>query len=143
MPISHFYRTLPPAALLAAVLLSGAACNKSTSPPPELAHSADAPATAVPASSSTDATGGEKLFLDHCARCHGERGVGTNQGPPLVHKIYEPNHHPDAAFYRAAAQGVRAHHWQFGDMPAVGADHDQVTAIIGYVRALQREAGIF
>ncbi|MCI0366029.1 MAG: cytochrome c [Phycisphaerales bacterium] len=86
---------------------------------------------------------GAAAFNANCARCHGERGVGTPQGPPLVHKIYEPNHHGDAAFQRAAAMGVRAHHWQFGDMPKVStvtpADVDE---IIQYVRWLQRQAGI-
>jgi mono/diheme cytochrome c family protein len=86
---------------------------------------------------------GEAKFKASCAKCHGERGVGTTQGPPLVHKIYEPNHHGDAAFQRAAANGVRAHHWGFGDMPKVeGVTSADVTEIIGYVRWLQREAGI-
>lgn len=87
---------------------------------------------------------GEAAFNANCARCHGERGVGTSQGPPLVHKIYEPNHHGDAAFQRAAAMGVRAHHWQFGDMPRVSTVVPaEVDEIIKYVRWLQRQAGIF
>lgn len=87
---------------------------------------------------------GESAFNANCARCHGERGVGTSQGPPFVHKIYEPNHHGDAAFQRAAMMGVRAHHWQFGDMPKIptvtSADVDE---IIKYVRWLQRQAGVY
>ena len=62
---------------------------------------------------------GEKKFNASCSRCHGLHGKGTNNGPPLVHKIYEPNHHGDFAFQRAAAQGVRAHHWKFGNMPKI------------------------
>lgn len=86
---------------------------------------------------------GETKFKANCAKCHGERGIGTSQGPPLVHKIYEPNHHGDAAFQRAAANGVRAHHWQFGDMPKIdGVMPDDVDQIIKYVRWLQRQAGI-
>lgn len=86
---------------------------------------------------------GEAKFKAFCARCHGERGVGTALGPPLVHKIYEPNHHGDAAFQRAAATGVRAHHWSFGDMPKIeGVTPADVTEIIAYVRWLQRQAGI-
>jgi mono/diheme cytochrome c family protein len=86
---------------------------------------------------------GQGKFAAHCARCHGEGGVGTKQGPPLVHKIYEPNHHGDAAFQRAASSGVRAHHWNFGDMPKVeGVTAEDVTEIIRYVRWLQRQAGI-
>ncbi|MFM8551784.1 MAG: c-type cytochrome [Nitrospiraceae bacterium] len=86
---------------------------------------------------------GETKFKANCARCHGDRGVGTTQGPPLVHKIYEPNHHGDMAFQRAAANGVRAHQWQFGDMPKIeGVSADDVEQIVKYVRWLQRQAGI-
>jgi mono/diheme cytochrome c family protein len=86
---------------------------------------------------------GEAKFKANCARCHGERGVGTPQGPPLVHKIYEPSHHGDAAFLRAAANGVRAHHWSFGDMPRIeSVSPEDVSEITRYVRWLQRQAGI-
>lgn len=86
---------------------------------------------------------GEGKFNANCARCHGERAAGTQQGPPLVHKIYEPNHHGDAAFLRAAAAGVRAHHWNFGDMPKIeSVTPADVEQIIKYVRWLQRQAGI-
>lgn len=86
---------------------------------------------------------GEAKFKASCARCHGESAVGTSQGPPLVHKIYESSHHGDAAFLRAAMNGVRAHHWRFGDMPRVeGVTSEDVEQIVQYVRWLQREAGI-
>jgi len=87
---------------------------------------------------------GEAKFNAHCSACHGQRGVGTPQGPPLVHKIYEPNHHSDATFQRAAAMGVRAHHWEFGNMPKIdGVTPADVDQMIQYVRWLQRQAGIF
>lgn len=87
---------------------------------------------------------GEEKFNVYCSRCHGLQGKGTDHGPPLVHKIYEPNHHGDFAFQRAAAQGVRAHHWRFGNMPKIdGVTSEDVTEIIQYVRWLQRQAGIF
>ena len=86
---------------------------------------------------------GEGKFNTFCSRCHGPQGHGTNNGPPLVHKIYEPSHHADMAFQRAAAQGVRAHHWKFGNMPKIeGVTPKDVTQIIGYIRWLQRQAGI-
>jgi mono/diheme cytochrome c family protein len=86
---------------------------------------------------------GEAKFNANCARCHGQQATGTAQGPPLVHKIYEPNHHGDIAFQRAAANGVRAHHWKFGDMPKIeGVASADVEQIIQYVRWLQRQAGI-
>lgn len=86
---------------------------------------------------------GEAKFKANCARCHGERAAGTNQGPPLIHKIYEPSHHGDAAFQMAAARGVRAHHWSFGDMPQIdGVTPEDVKQITAYVRWRQRQAGI-
>ena len=87
---------------------------------------------------------GEEKFNSNCSRCHGLQGTGTDHGPSLVHKIYEPNHHGDFAFQRAAAQGVRAHHWNFGNMPKIdGVTPEDVNEIIQYVRWLQRQAGIF
>ena len=100
---------------------------------------ADKVAAPVPA----DVQVGEAKFNTQCAGCHGERASGTKQGPPLVHKIYEPSHHGDGAFYRAAANGVRAHHWNFGAMPKIpGVTKEDVAHIIQYVRWLQRQAGI-
>jgi mono/diheme cytochrome c family protein len=86
---------------------------------------------------------GRVLFDANCAACHGENAAGSDQGPPLVHHIYEPSHHGDMAFVLAAKQGVRAHHWRFGNMPAVeGVRDEDVLRITAYVRALQRANGI-
>ena len=48
------------------------------------------------------------------------------------------------AFVLAARNGVRAHHWPFGDMPPVGQPltDGELAAIIAYVRELQRANGI-
>ncbi len=87
---------------------------------------------------------GEALFNTNCSVCHGVGARGTKQGPPFLDKIYEPNHHADIAFYRAAEMGVRAHHWKFGDMPKIpGVARDDLTQIIAYIRWLQKQAGIF
>lgn len=86
----------------------------------------------------------EQKYVTYCSRCHGIQGRGTDHGPPLVHKIYEPRHHSDFAFQRAAANGVRAHHWKFGNMPPIeGVTAQDVAAITRYIRWLQRQAGIF
>ena len=86
---------------------------------------------------------GKQLFADNCARCHGEAADGTNMGPPLVHRLYEPGHHPDFSFQNAVNNGVISHHWEFGDMPPVaGLSDSEVTQIIAYIRDLQREGGI-
>ncbi len=72
------------------------------------------------------------------------KGVGTVKGPPLVHNIYNPNHHADITFRWAVERGVKAHHWNFGDMPKQGGVKQQeVEAIIKYVRDIQKEAGIY
>lgn len=87
---------------------------------------------------------GRKAFDANCAQCHGANAAGTDQGPPLVHDIYNPGHHGDDAFFLAAKRGTRRHHWTFGDMPPVPQVIDeQIAAIIRYVRELQRANGIF
>lgn len=87
---------------------------------------------------------GEARFNTFCGGCHGVYAKGTQKGPPLVHKIYEPGHHGDFAFIRAATQGVRAHHWEFGNMPKIpGVTVEEVKGIIQYVRWLQRQAGVY
>jgi mono/diheme cytochrome c family protein len=90
-----------------------------------------------------DLTAGETLFDTHCSACHGGKALGTDAGPPLVHIVYEPGHHADAAFVLAVQRGVRAHHWRFGDMPPLPAvSPEQTGEIIRYVRFLQRQVGI-
>jgi mono/diheme cytochrome c family protein len=86
---------------------------------------------------------GKKLFDGNCAACHGKGATGTQNGPPFIHKIYEPSHHGDASFQRATKYGVRAHHWPFGNMPRVeGITEIEVERVIAYVRELQRANGI-
>ena len=121
---------------LAALLLLLSACDKdpaSTSgglflPPPGFV---------------ADVAKGERLYKQNCAECHGIGGRGTDYGPPLVHRIYEPNHHGDMAFYMAVSRGVRAHHWNFGNMPPrQGVSAEDTGHIIAYIRQQQRRAGI-
>ncbi|WP_207062013.1 cytochrome c [Motiliproteus sp. SC1-56] len=86
---------------------------------------------------------GRELYAAHCAACHGRMMKGSRQGPPLLHKVYEPGHHADLAFYRAVKDGVVSHHWGFGDMPPqpqVSPKH--AAHIIAYVRNRQRQVGI-
>jgi mono/diheme cytochrome c family protein len=122
-----------PALLLMVVAVP--ACSQGDAPATSAANTVTVPA---------ELQAGEAKFKANCAVCHGQAGVGTSQGPPLVHKIYEPNHHGDAAFQRAAANGVRAHHWEFGNMPKIDSvTPEDVDQIIPYVRWLQKQAGIF
>lgn len=86
---------------------------------------------------------GAQLYATTCGGCHGPNASGSDKGPPLVHRIYEPSHHANASFYRAVRQGVRSHHWSFGDMPPLpSVTDDQIKQIVGYVRALQVKSGI-
>nr|WP_321982725.1 cytochrome c [uncultured Cohaesibacter sp.] len=85
------------------------------------------------------AANGQELFNDNCAACHGENGKGTEMGPPLIHPIYKPSHHADISFEFAVANGVRQHHWPYGNMPAqphiTRADLQQ---IVRFVRETQQ-----
>ena len=103
---------------------------------------AQLPTPAAPAEGGQVA--GLARFMEFCGKCHGGQALGTNQGPPLVHQIYESNHHADGAFVLAARRGSPQHHWNFGNMPPVPRVSDgDLFAIIGYVRTLQQAAGIF
>lgn len=98
----------------------------------------------LPATLSQNAQSGKRGFEAKCAACHGVNAAGQDGvAPPLVHKVYEPSHHGDESIQRAASLGVRAHHWPFGNMPAVeGLTRGDVKMIIAYIRELQRANGI-
>ncbi len=86
---------------------------------------------------------GAQLFASRCAVCHGPSASGSDKGPPLVHQIYEPGHHADASFYQAVRQGVKSHHWSFGNMmPIPDITDKQIGQIVSYVRNLQVKNGI-
>lgn len=85
---------------------------------------------------------GAAVYGEACASCHGDDLRGTDRGPSHLSIVYEPNHHPDESFRRAIRNGVPQHHWTFGAMPAIeGLSADDVTAVIGYVRAVQASEG--
>ena len=98
----------------------------------------------LPDTLSQNAQIGKLAFEAKCTSCHGTNAAGRDGvAPPLVHIIYESNHHGDESFQRAVAMGVQAHHWSFGNMPAVeGLTRGDVKMIIRYIRELQRENGI-
>ena len=127
MPLLRSRRFATVAALVA-LMLAGVACGSND---------------AAESDSQDILATGKTAFESRCSGCHGIYADGTTAGPPLVHKIYEVGHHPDWSFRNAVANGVRSHHWNFGDMaPIEGVPEDEVTAIICYVRDLQRQAGI-
>ncbi|EDZ47575.1 c-type cytochrome [Leisingera daeponensis] len=132
------------AAAAAYFVYSGAGRDGATAQREVLAHGAPLAAVQLPPELSDTAKIGKRAFDAVCAECHGGNAAGRNGiAPPLVHKIYEPSHHGDAAFMLAVRNGVRAHHWKFGNMPAQqGLTDADVKGITLYVRELQRANGI-
>ncbi|MDZ7754366.1 MAG: c-type cytochrome [Gammaproteobacteria bacterium] len=87
---------------------------------------------------------GRNLYQAHCESCHGDRGTGSDNAPPLLHPYYDPNLHGDDYFYNAVANGAQQHLWDYGDMPPLPhVNREQVGEIISYVRWLQRQANIY
>ncbi len=132
-----FSRRQLPVMLLAVLVLPLTACGKGD--PEKIRQNLHLPKPGYVA----DAERGREVFADKCAVCHGKSGQGTRQGPPLIHQTYRPGHHPDMAFHLAVKDGVRQHHWNFGDMPPLqGVTPEQVSDIVAYIRAAQKQAGI-
>ena len=123
-----------------------AAVGHSMTPPDtsEIAEGGPIVQVQLPDELSQQAALGKNIFEAKCSECHGENAAGQNGvAPPLVHKIYEPSHHSDMAFVLAAQNGVRAHHWNFGNMPKIeGLTQGDVKMVAAYVRELQRANGI-
>ena len=127
------------------VLLTIIACGGESDPPLTTTESKGNEQTSVTGLALSDtARAGEELFNANCSVCHGVGATGTSQGPPLINRIYEPGHHPDFSIRNAVRQGVRQHHWVFGNMaPVAGVSSDDVEKIICYIREKQRADGIF
>lgn len=122
---------MPPWVILSTVLLMviGAACG-----------GADTDAGASGSESELELGG--RVYAQACASCHGVDLRGTDRGPSHLSIVYEPNHHNDDSFRSAIANGVPQHHWDFGNMPAVGGLSDlDVEAVIAFVRAEQERQG--
>lgn len=127
---------------IAALLVAAWFFTQSGNTPPDQSSRTQSPSVIVP-ELTADAKIGETFFNAKCASCHGVNGTGTDKGPPFLHKFYEPNHHGDEAFQRAAKVGVQAHHWNFGNMPPVaGVTRAEVSKIIIYIRTIQAANGI-
>jgi len=145
------------AVLTAAVLFLATACPGDDADPPE---STPTPTTAAPTTTTTatptaeptptpppeprfSGTDGRSLYGQACSVCHGQALEGTNAGPTFLNRVYAPGHHADISFMFAIERGVRAHHWNFGNMaPVEGLSQEQVLAIIAFIREQQRDAGI-
>lgn len=87
---------------------------------------------------------GQLLYEKYCSTCHGLQLTGSDEGPSLLHPFYKPSHHGDKSFYRAALQGVRQHHWEFGDMPPVeGMTPKKMDSLVPYVRYYQQQKKLY
>ncbi|MCL1592958.1 MAG: cytochrome c [Actinomycetia bacterium] len=96
----------------------------------------------IPVQDPTLVAEGEVLYRASCAACHGSDLTGTAVGPSHLSVIYNPDHHGDEAFAVAVVTGVRAHHWEFGDMPAIPQiTEEDFNRIIAYIRENQRLRG--
>lgn len=96
----------------------------------------------APEDRSILAAEGEILYQATCAECHGSDLRGTDKGPSHLSIVYEPNHHGDAVFALAVINGVKQHHWPFGDMaPVPDLDDADIERIVAYVRENQRLHG--
>ena len=130
-----------PVVLVGALVLAG--CGETGMPSPELDPDVVA-ARALVGPVPEELKRGEAGYMRDCAKCHGEDALGNLSGPPLLHAVYAPMQHSDAAFLLSVRAGMKAHHFNFGDMermPAVTAE--MVGEITSYIRWLQREVGVF
>jgi mono/diheme cytochrome c family protein len=104
--------------------------------------SPEADSSDIPVQNAALAAAGDVLYQTNCAECHGSDLRGTDKGPSHLSIVYVPGHHGDQAFVVAARAGVRAHHWDFGNMaPVEGLSDDNLTAIIAFVRENLRIEG--
>ena len=93
-------------------------------------------------SASTQTELGAQVYAEACASCHGADLRGTDKGPSQLSIVYEPNHHSDASFRNAIANGAPQHHFDFGDMePVEGLTEADVEAVIAFVRSEQQRLG--
>lgn len=97
------------------------------------------PTTVIPLAADAD---GATVYAARCASCHGDDLQGTDKGPSQLSIVYEPGHHGDDAYRSAIRNGATAHHWGFGDMPAIdNITDDQVELVIAYIRGEQERRG--
>jgi mono/diheme cytochrome c family protein len=151
MPTSdrrHARRPRPAGGLLAAALAAALVVGACGGDDDDAASDATAAGLGGPAGPGADAlpagdaAAGEPVYQQSCASCHGDDLRGTDRGPSHLSQVYEPNHHPDAAFVAAVRNGSAQHHWDFGDMPAVeGLTDEQIADVIAYVRSVQESEG--
>ncbi|MDA0745511.1 MAG: PQQ-dependent sugar dehydrogenase [bacterium] len=87
----------------------------------------------TPLVAQEDAIDGGALYQEYCAKCHGQGLTGGN-APSLVDGVWMYGRNPDRNIrFGIAQQGMPA----FGEVLS----GDQVKAIVGYIRAAEKNAG--
>jgi mono/diheme cytochrome c family protein len=122
---------------LVSLLVAGAACGDDD---PAAGGEGVTPGQAVATEAHSQ---GHETYQQRCAACHGSDLRGTLAGPSLRSVVYEPGHHSDDSFRVAIQQGSPQHHWDYGDMPAMGQglSDEVIDEVIAYVRVVQEEDG--
>lgn len=83
-----------------------------------------------------DAVAGQRAYGTHCAACHGEGGIGTPSGPPLVGP--EARDLTAQQIVDAVREGADTDQWAGSAMPALPAVSDEELAdIVAHVRQLR------
>lgn len=130
-------------AVMGILAAMGCAGMEPSSPMPFKTPTPDPQNGPVNEAGSPEYLAGMGLFQANCSQCHGQKATGSDEGPPLIHEVYHPYHHPDFSFRAAIKRGVPPHHWHFGRMPPVpDLSEADVENIICYVRSLQRDSGM-
>jgi cytochrome c len=98
------------------------------------------PAAQAPAAPPTTAAAqierGKQLYVEHCAKCHGDAGQGTAKGPVVVGKDAFPQHprpgaRRDVEFHTAADVFAWANQHMPGDAPGT-LPADELLAIFAF-----------
>ena len=141
-PITRLFVSI---VVMAFLLLIVTGCGEESAPEYETTGSNNTGTVSVTrADLSVGSRQGEELFNANCSVCHGLSAAGTDQGPPLIDRIYHPGHHPDFSIRNAVNKGVQQHHWVFGNMaPIASVSTDEVEKIICYIRETQLANDIF
>lgn len=84
------------------------------------------------AAAAQDKSAGQRAFESRCAICHGGDGHGTDRAP----SIYDKTRARDNASVTAVIRGGLP-----GGMPAIAIPDEELTALIGYLRAIEAPAG--
>ena len=88
-----------------------------------------------------DIAAGEQVYADRCAACHGRDFQGSAQAPSHLDPYFAPDNTSDDDYRNAIRNGAETSEFDFGAMPALNLDDQQITDVIAYIRSIQEERG--